>query len=238
MIEAHCPYCALQCGMSLRHVSPRDGDGAARGRGEELPREPGRAAPKGWIAAGLLRSGERLVTPPARPRRGAPLPLVAGTRRWDEALDRVAAEIGRLQRAYGNDAAGMFGGGADQREGVLAGRVRPRRAAHSETSTKTAGYACRRRPARRRGRSAPTTGCRSRWPIWPRPPDRLHARARPVAAGTGGPGRVLVGDDPPGALVAGPQWVRAAMSRRNPARRPAMTTDVRPSEPGSAQVRH
>jgi len=100
MIEARCPYCALQCGMSPRHVSPRDGDGdgdeAARGRGEGLPREPGRAVPKGWIAAELLRSGERLVTPPARPRRGASLPLFG----WDEALDRVAAEIGPACRGH------------------------------------------------------------------------------------------------------------------------------------------
>jgi hypothetical protein len=42
-----------------------------------------------------------------------------------------------------------------------------------------------------------------------RPADRLHAGPRPAAAGTGGAGRFLAGDDPLG----------AAMSRRNPARR-------------------
>jgi assimilatory nitrate reductase catalytic subunit len=82
--------------------------------------------PKGWIAAELLRSGERLVTPPARPRRGAPLPLVG----WDEALDRVAAEIGPPAEGTRQRRGRRVRRRADQREGVLARRVRPRRPAH------------------------------------------------------------------------------------------------------------
>ena len=92
------------------------------------------------------------------------------------------------------------------------------------------------RAGSRPDRSAPA----SAWS--PRRPGRgrltAFTLARPVAAGTGGPGRVLAGDDPLGMLVAGPQRVRAATSRRNPARRPAITADARPSEPGSAQERH
>ncbi|MBV9093050.1 MAG: hypothetical protein JO132_04105 [Streptosporangiaceae bacterium] len=38
----------------------------------------------------------------------------------------------------------------------------------------------------------------------PRPPDLIHARLRPVAAGTGGPDRILADDEPLGLLVAGP----------------------------------
>jgi hypothetical protein len=50
----------------------------------------------------------------------------------------------------------------------------------------------------------------------PRQADRLHAGPRPAAAGTGGAGRFLSGDDPLG----------VTMSRRSQARRPAMITRI------------
>src|SRR2546429_531689 len=66
------------------------------------------------------------------------------------------------------------------------------------------------RAGSRPDRSAPA----SAWS--PRRPGRgrltAFTLARPVAAGTGGPGRVLAGDDPLGMLVAGPQRGRAATS--------------------------
>ena len=92
-VSTHCPYCALQCSMS---VSPLAEVGAG----------PGGLCRKGWTSADLLRSPHRLTTPLVRDRRGGPL-LEAS---WDEALARVVAGVRRAQRA-GPDGVGVFGGG-------------------------------------------------------------------------------------------------------------------------------
>jgi assimilatory nitrate reductase catalytic subunit len=96
----HCPYCALQCGMFVDDgtVSPR----------EDIPANAGGAlCQKGWTAGDLLRSPDRLTVPLMRPHRDAPLEPVS----WDAALDRITAEVGRIQQAYGPDAVAVFGGG-------------------------------------------------------------------------------------------------------------------------------
>ncbi|TDD31353.1 nitrite reductase [Actinomadura sp. KC06] len=100
---AHCPYCALQCGMTLRRergavrVAPRD----------DVPANRGGLCQKGWTAAELLTVPDRLTTPAMRPRKDAPLEPCT----WDEALDRVAAEASRLRSLHGLDAVAVFGGG-------------------------------------------------------------------------------------------------------------------------------
>ncbi|MGN6606270.1 MAG: molybdopterin oxidoreductase family protein [Jatrophihabitans sp.] len=99
MAETHCPYCALQCGMTVDAggtIAPRD-----------FPTNRGGLCQKGWTAGELLRSPHRLTAPLARDHRGAPLREVS----WDDALDRVAAAIRTLQRRHGRDAVGVFGGG-------------------------------------------------------------------------------------------------------------------------------
>src|SRR5512146_332328 len=113
-VETHCPYCSLQCGMSLHRASGAFGaaaEGAADGTLEvgarDFPTNRGGLCQKGWTAAHLLAPGERLTAPLMRDNRDAPL-RAAG---WDEALDRVAAEFRRAQAAYGRDSAGVFGGG-------------------------------------------------------------------------------------------------------------------------------
>jgi assimilatory nitrate reductase catalytic subunit len=78
-------------------VSPRDD--AASGRGGPCQ--------KGWAAADLLSGPERLTTPMRRLHLGAPLEPCT----WDEALDHIAAEVGRLQREHGDDAVAVLGGG-------------------------------------------------------------------------------------------------------------------------------
>jgi assimilatory nitrate reductase catalytic subunit len=92
-VATHCPYCALQCGMTL---SPA----AEVGAGE------GGLCRKGWTSADLLRSPERLTTPLVRDRKGGPLHPAS----WDEALDRVVAGIRAAQQG-GLDKVGVFGGG-------------------------------------------------------------------------------------------------------------------------------
>jgi assimilatory nitrate reductase catalytic subunit len=60
---------------------------------------------KGWTAAELLVSPERLTTPLMR--RGQELVPAS----WSEAIDFVVSSIRALQLGYGRDAIGIFGGG-------------------------------------------------------------------------------------------------------------------------------
>ncbi|MEU5883843.1 molybdopterin oxidoreductase family protein [Spirillospora sp. NPDC047279] len=97
----HCPYCALQCGMTLSgtpvRVTPR----------EDVPANQGGLCQKGWTAAEMLTVPDRLTTPLMRARRGGPLEPCG----WDEALDRITAGIEDLWRRHGRDAVAVFGGG-------------------------------------------------------------------------------------------------------------------------------
>ncbi|WP_412544335.1 molybdopterin oxidoreductase family protein [Longispora sp. K20-0274] len=92
----HCPYCALQCAMTLRRV-----DGAVTVEPRDFPTNRGGLCQKGWTSADLLGHPERLTGPLLR---GRPVS-------WDDALDFVAAGIERAQREHGRDAVGVFGGG-------------------------------------------------------------------------------------------------------------------------------
>ncbi|HVV22140.1 MAG TPA: hypothetical protein VHF06_22090, partial [Pseudonocardiaceae bacterium] len=53
-IATHCPYCALQCGMQLRV------NGTVTVEPREFPTNRGGLCRKGWTAADLLDSPERL----------------------------------------------------------------------------------------------------------------------------------------------------------------------------------
>ncbi|HMA47486.1 MAG TPA: molybdopterin oxidoreductase family protein [Frankiaceae bacterium] len=98
----HCPYCALQCGMTVTA-----GEGAPVVGTRDFPTNRGGLCRKGWTAAELLTSPERLTTPLVRARRGAPLRPVP----WEAALDRIAAELTRVGREHGPAAVAVFGGG-------------------------------------------------------------------------------------------------------------------------------
>lgn len=98
MTDTHCPYCALQCGMTVgpdMAVAPRD-----------FPTNRGGLCQKGWTSAALLRHPQRLTTPLLRDAQGE-LKQVG----WDEALDYVAHRLIRLREEYGPDAVAVFGGG-------------------------------------------------------------------------------------------------------------------------------
>ncbi|NEK58333.1 molybdopterin oxidoreductase family protein [Geodermatophilus sabuli] len=103
--ETHCPYCALQCGMTLTA-----GDRPATLVPADFPVNRSGLCSKGWSAAELLDHPERLLRPLVRAVPGdRTSPLVEAS--WDEALDRVVEAIGRTQERYGRDAVGCFGGG-------------------------------------------------------------------------------------------------------------------------------
>jgi assimilatory nitrate reductase catalytic subunit len=98
----HCPYCSLQCGMDLAV-----GDGEVRISGRPFPTNNGGLCVKGWTAGDLLEHPERLTTPLMRATAQDGLRPCS----WDDALDRVAAELVRCQERHGRDAVGVFGGG-------------------------------------------------------------------------------------------------------------------------------
>jgi len=98
----HCPYCALQCGMTV--VREGEGWGIAT---RDFPTNRGGMCRKGWTSAEPLQSPDRLTTPMLRDTKGGALRPAT----WDEALDRVAAGIRAIQAEAGVDAVGVFGGG-------------------------------------------------------------------------------------------------------------------------------
>ncbi|TDE30047.1 molybdopterin oxidoreductase family protein [Actinomadura sp. 6K520] len=104
----HCPYCALQCGMTLTRDATGPGGTALRVTPrDDVPANRGGLCQKGWTAAELLTVPDRLTAPLMRRRRDAPLEPCT----WDEALDRVAGEAARLRALHGADAVAVFGGG-------------------------------------------------------------------------------------------------------------------------------
>lgn len=100
--DTHCPYCALQCGMRLRATA-----GGLVVESRNFPTNRGGLCQKGWTAADLLTSPDRLAGPLLRPAKGAPLRPAT----WEEALDRVATGLRAVQTADGPDAVAVFGGG-------------------------------------------------------------------------------------------------------------------------------
>ncbi|MGW9435992.1 molybdopterin oxidoreductase family protein [Streptomyces sp. NPDC055607] len=105
-VPTHCPYCALQCGMSLRptgdpglpvEVVERTG----------FPVNRGALCGKGRTAPSVLSSRVRLTGPLVRrPDTGALVPAS-----WEEALAAVADGLRRTRADHGPDAVGVFGGG-------------------------------------------------------------------------------------------------------------------------------
>ncbi|MBB6033172.1 molybdopterin oxidoreductase family protein [Phytomonospora endophytica] len=91
-VDTHCPYCALQCGMTL--TRERDDTVTVAPRGGGL-------CQKGWTSPELLAHPDRITTP-----------LVGGRPTgWTAALDLVAGRIRALQAEYGPGAVAVFGGG-------------------------------------------------------------------------------------------------------------------------------
>ncbi|MGD6979503.1 MULTISPECIES: molybdopterin oxidoreductase family protein [Citricoccus] len=105
----HCPYCALQCSMTLTVEEAGPGAPSVAVAGAEFPTNRGRLCRKGATAAALLGDRpDRLSTPLLRDTKGGPLREAS----WDEALGRVATRIAAMQGTHGPDAVGVFGSGS------------------------------------------------------------------------------------------------------------------------------
>ena len=90
--DTHCPYCALQCGMTL----VTDAQGTVV-QSRDFPTNKGGLCQKGWTAAELIAHPERLRTPLVRDKKGEPLRYAT----WEEALTRTTSAIQLAQHQYG-----------------------------------------------------------------------------------------------------------------------------------------
>ncbi|WP_277452246.1 molybdopterin oxidoreductase family protein [Janibacter sp. DB-40] len=105
MTESHCPYCALQCAMSLT-PSADESAPPLDVAGRDFPTNRGGLCRKGWTSAELLRAPDRLTAPLLRGDDGE-LHEVA----WHEALDVLADRLRGIAESHGPDAVAVFGGG-------------------------------------------------------------------------------------------------------------------------------
>ncbi|MFF3836527.1 molybdopterin oxidoreductase family protein [Streptomyces sp. NPDC001930] len=105
-VPTHCPYCALQCGMSLRPTGVPELPAEVVER-TGFPVNRGALCGKGRTAPAVLSSRVRLTEPLVRcPDTGALVPAS-----WEEALAAVADGLRRTRADHGPDAVGVFGGG-------------------------------------------------------------------------------------------------------------------------------
>lgn len=104
MTDTHCPYCALQCAMTLTPTVGAPLPVTVAGR--DFPTNRGGLCKKGWTSAELLADAGRLTTPLVRGTDGELHPAD-----WDVTLDLIAARLRLIAEEDGPDAVGVFGGG-------------------------------------------------------------------------------------------------------------------------------
>ena len=95
-----CPYCGVGCGLQLQEGEER-GDVSIK-PWFDAPVNEGALCIKGGASTEVVNHEERLTSPLIK-RDGA---FEEAT--WDEALDRVEAELSRIREAYGPDATGFL----------------------------------------------------------------------------------------------------------------------------------
>jgi assimilatory nitrate reductase catalytic subunit len=103
LTKTHCPYCSLQCGITLDATTAP----VILAPQVDFPTNLGGLCAKGWTAAELLGHPERLTQPLVRDSRTEPLRPTD----WDDALDRIVEAFNGSRGAYGPDSVGCFGGG-------------------------------------------------------------------------------------------------------------------------------
>ncbi|HSL37232.1 MAG TPA: molybdopterin-dependent oxidoreductase, partial [Arthrobacter sp.] len=118
--DTHCPYCALQCAMTLTTpaaLTPASQPGSVPVpeqpaaalldvTGRDFPTNRGGLCRKGWTSASLLNHPGRVTEPLLRGADGVHRPIG-----WDEALERITTAVKSTRDRHGADAVGVFGGG-------------------------------------------------------------------------------------------------------------------------------
>lgn len=122
--DTHCPYCALQCAMTLTPAAAADdsappapaaakpaGGGPAvpaapEVSGREFPTNRGGLCRKGWTSTALLNHPGRITGPMLKGSDGVHRPVS-----WEQALQRITEVVVATRTGFGPDAIGVFGGG-------------------------------------------------------------------------------------------------------------------------------
>jgi len=128
--DTHCPYCALQCAMTLTSPAaltpavqpgsdpvpapsaaavtavPAAAAPALEVSGRDFPTNRGGLCRKGWTSASLLNHPGRVTEPMLKGSDGVHRPVS-----WDDALKLIIAAVKDTRARYGADAVGVFGGG-------------------------------------------------------------------------------------------------------------------------------
>ncbi|WJH25649.1 molybdopterin oxidoreductase family protein [Pseudarthrobacter defluvii] len=110
--DTHCPYCALQCAMTLTPaagpvpVALSTPAAPLDVQGRDFPTNRGGLCRKGWTSASLLNHGGRITEPLLKGPDGVHRPIG-----WDQALDLAAQAVRDARARHGADAVGVFGGG-------------------------------------------------------------------------------------------------------------------------------
>src|SRR6185295_13214598 len=102
VVKTHCCFCGQQCGIQLK-VKANKVIGFEPW--EDFPFNRGMLCPKGVKRYLQNEHPDRLTTPLVRREGEGFLPLP-----WNEALDRTASEIRRIQKTHGPDAFGLISG--------------------------------------------------------------------------------------------------------------------------------
>ncbi|MGH3652433.1 molybdopterin oxidoreductase family protein [Glutamicibacter sp.] len=107
MTDTHCPYCALQCGITLEPNPQADSSEPVSLKGRDFETNGGALCRKGYSAATLLAHPERLQAPLLRQADGSFAPID-----WQQALDLVAEKALGIRAESGADALAVFGSGS------------------------------------------------------------------------------------------------------------------------------
>ena len=104
LVKTHCCFCGQQCGIQLK---VRDNEVIGFEPWEEFPFNRGMLCPKGVKRYLQGSHPDRLTT---ALRRDTSQPSGFSSLPYSDAINRVAAEIGRIQQAHGPGAIGVLGG--------------------------------------------------------------------------------------------------------------------------------
>jgi len=98
-VASICPYCGVGCGLLLK---TSDGKISGLDYMKLHPTNEGALCPKGNACLDIVYNRERLLYP--LKRMGGRFVRIA----WDEALDLVAGNLGRIRDGHGPDALGFL----------------------------------------------------------------------------------------------------------------------------------